>query len=194
MLGLSLFVSLSYARAGLAGDADSGLALGLRTGVQAPALDFGAAILPIQIDAGYRLSSHWVLGAYAEYGITALGRTCGACSEHFVRLGVEAQYHFGSPGTLHPWLGVGAGWDWVSEYVEGDLARAAYGPELVSLRLGLDAPIGDHERFAVGPFAGFALSYIDDTECSGQLECEAVQRDRTYPWLTLGVHGSFVAW
>jgi hypothetical protein len=117
----------------MAGDVNSGIEVGLRTGYAiplgnsagspaagAPAPNLSDTIsgaIPIWIDAGYRLASpNLFLGAYFQYGIGFNGSALNNCncSTNVVMYGIQAHYHFMPDQTIDPWAGYGIGMEQVN--------------------------------------------------------------------------------
>lgn len=166
-------------------------------------------VIPLWLDAGYRLSSHLMLGGYFMFGIVlpkvapAAAPLSGGCPEDVdcsatgLRFGVQAQYAF-SPGQLvNPWLGLGLGYEWVTTRIEGELfsnpieASASHsGPELLHVQAGLDVALSP--RLAAGPFA--SLSGMQYTACTTELsgeevDCE-IEDGAWHAWLVFGLRGT----
>ncbi|HTV24307.1 MAG TPA: hypothetical protein VMG12_36695 [Polyangiaceae bacterium] len=165
-------------------------------------------VIPIWIDAGYRLTDRVLLGAYFMFGVV-LPKTApadnplgGGCPEGFdcfatgVRFGVQAQYSFAPEAPLDPWLGVALGYERVGTELEGEVFSIPFeasthysGPDLLQIQGGVDFRTG--ELFAIGPFA--SASAMQYTSCSLELageesRCE-LEDGGWHGWLVLGVRG-----
>lgn len=165
-------------------------------------------VIPLWIDAGYRLTDHLLLGVYAMFGVV-LAKTAppdnplgGGCPENFdcfatgVRLGVQGQYSFSPDGPINPWLGLALGYEWIGTELEGEVFNIPFeastrysGPDLLQLQGGADFRAS--ELFAVGPFG--SVSAMRYTSCSltlGDVEsrCE-LSEGGWHGWLVLGVRG-----
>lgn len=165
-------------------------------------------VIPIWLDAGYRLTDHLLLGGYFMLGLV-LPKTApadnplgGGCPESFdcfatgVRLGAQAQYSFSPGRAINPWLGVALGYEWVGTELEGEAFNIPFeastrysGPDLLQLQGGADFRLG--EPFALGPFG--AVSAMRYTSCSLTLageetRCEIVEGG-WHGWLVLGMRG-----
>lgn len=154
--------------------------LGLRTGVGLPLgnLEGGdgegpdeplrnlvKAILPLQLDVGVLQSSRLYAGAYVQYGRGIASRRCPICSLTDVRTGFTVSYHLPRPGDWSPWLGVGAGY----EFLEGQARTpqstpfSIRGAEFFNLQGGADFHVSGPAW--VGPFATLSLGkYLDVNE------------------------------
>jgi len=131
----------------------TGLRLGLRSGVAVPvgqayegsgALgDTVAATLPLRVDAGLRLASHVYLGLIGQYGLLFPG-DCPAgatCSGSQVRLAGLVALHALPRAAFDPWIGVGAGFEWLSvtrAIAGSEVDLSMRGAELFDLELGVD--------------------------------------------------------
>jgi hypothetical protein len=193
--------------------------LGVRTGV---ALPLGAAAsgaqmsdtidaqVPVQIDLGFRPDPHLFVGAFGSYAfLLPASGVCqgGSCSGSDVRVGLEAQHHFRPARRFDPWLGVGAGYEWLhlASWNTGatqdgvststDASTSLRGWELVNVQAGLDYALCAGVR--VGPFVGFSLGEYQNASQSYTLrgvEHEStsdISQTALHEWLTLGVRGSF---
>jgi hypothetical protein len=201
--------------------------LDVRTGVSLPTgsavagsqmTDIVAAQVPIQIDLGLRPDPHLFLGAYGSYGfLFPASSACqgASCSGDDVRLGIEAQYHFRPAMRFDPWVGVGAGYEWLhfaSLQNGADETTKLQNFELLNVQAGLDYAVCTGLR--LGPFASFALEQYEHetlTWTGGQAgagatsdaspqsaqgtvlheQAQDVPQTALHEWLTLGVRGSF---
>ena len=217
------------ARGAESGSEASGLHLGLRTGFGVPLGRYADVrtqasvrdtdvnslgddtygVIPLWVDAGYRLDPHFMVGGYFMYGVV-LPKTAaagdplgGGCPEGFdcfasgVRFGVQAQYRFAPEAALRPWLGLAVGYEWIHSELDGELfsfpfeASASHsGPDLLQVQGGVDFELGS--AFAAGPFA--AASAMQYTSCSLELSgtkstCE-LDDGGWHGWLVIGVRAS----
>jgi hypothetical protein len=186
-VGLAAFaVSFAIASAARAQDLPPGIELGARLGYGLPLGDvdthgtvgdpLGETIghmVPIWIDAGYRLAPRWFAGLFFAFapGSTggALSRLCNSngglayrdpalpdlCSVFDVRAGAEVHYHL-APGQLwDPWLGAGLGYEWLRVgFPHGETWASGF--ELVNLQVGLDVAVGT--RVHLGPYAALTTA------------------------------------
>jgi hypothetical protein len=165
-------------------------------------------VIPIWLDAGYRLSDHLLLGGYFMFGVV-LPKTApadnplgGGCPEGFdcfatgVRLGAQAQYSFAPEARIDPWLGLALGYEWVGTQLDGEVfsipfkASTRYsGPDLLQVQGGAD--FRTSSIFSVGPFG--SASAMRYTSCSLTLageesRCE-LEEGGWHGWLIVGVRG-----
>jgi hypothetical protein len=171
-------------------------------------MDISNAV-PIWFDAGYRLLPSLYLGAYFAYGFGSVPGNaqsyCSApglsCSLTDLRVGVDVQYHFLPASWLDPWVGLGAGFEWLNASWQkqgrgspvfgglstGDLDHDSQlsGWELVNIQAGLDYRFGAH--WGVGPFVMLSFGQFgsfSDTSYSDPVEDKAI-----HEWLVFGVRG-----
>jgi hypothetical protein len=192
--------------------------LGARTGVALPMGSFASGVqmsdsldaqVPVQIDLGFRPDPHLFVGAYGSYGfVLPASGVCqgGNCSGSDVRAGLEAQYHFRPGRRFDPWLGVGAGYEWLhlASWSTGqrdgidtstDTNLSLRGWEIVNAQAGLDYALCTGVR--VGPFVGFSLGQFENESQSSTVRgiehasSTDIQQTALHEWLTLGVRGSF---
>ncbi len=198
------------------------LELGARTGVALPlgSIASGAQVsdtldaqIPVQIDFGFRPDPHLFLGAYGSFGfVLPASGVCqgGSCSGSDIRAGLEAQYHFRPAHRFDPWVGLGAGYEWLhlaswsagTAVQDGDAVNTSTdvkvslrGWELVNVQAGLDYAVCTGAR--VGPFVGFSLGEFENESQSYTLRgvehasATDIAQTALHEWLTLGVRGSF---
>src|SRR5215813_7565631 len=143
-------------------DRNHGLSFGLRAGYGVPlgneAGDFKLSssikgMIPIWLDAGYRINPSFYLGAFFQYGFGLAPDACTAtidCSEHLIRFGLNAHYHFLPDGMIDPWVGLGAGYEIFSFHFSGTIPGLQFpiegsgsesGFEFANVQLGSDVRI-----------------------------------------------------
>ena len=185
------------------GPSRSGLSLGARSGAALPfgAFQSGSAMsdqfstmVPLQLEAGWRFSERFELGAYFQYGIVF--RSAGACagtstcSSNDVRFGLAAEVHLTrASASVRPWLGAGAGYEIESTSATlvggGDIGGSVEGFELGTVQGGLD--LKALPRLLLGPFVSFSTGmYVHGS--NGTLAGK-----RLHEWLTFGARGRFDA-
>jgi hypothetical protein len=162
----------------------------------------------VQLDFGFRPDPHVFLGAYGSLGALApAGHACAgrSCEGTDVRLGIEGQYHFQPGLRWDPWLGVGAGYEWLHLGYSGGSGNAGDGSsnesttlrgfELLNVQAGVDYALCSGLR--VGPFASFAVDEFSDaktlstTETVVHEQSADISNTALHDWLTVGVRGSF---
>jgi hypothetical protein len=190
-----------------ADDTPSGVELGLRIGyalpvgsieLGGPALhDIFSGVLPIWIDAGYRLSPHWLFGAYFQYGVGFLQdfRFCSfastGCDGSDVTFGAQVHYHVLPTRSFDPWVGAGVGYEILNYELGRDFTRQGFnGVQFFVGQAGLDFKgtpkwgIGPMIATSVGMFSSCSQYYPGDCSIGGpSLSLHA--------WVTLGLRGAY---
>jgi hypothetical protein len=194
--------------------ADGGaVSLGLRTGYALPMGDstgggnaaLGDSIsgmVPIWIDAGYKLNPNMYIGADFQYGIafvntgkiTACSQSGVSCSANDVMFGANFHYHFMPDQTIDPWAGIGVGYEILnfSESVMGQSAGVGLnGFQFLNLQVG-----GDFKampNLGVGPFLMFSLGQFSNCSTSGPNAGGSCTINQTamHEWLTFGIRGVY---
>jgi hypothetical protein len=193
---------------------DRGLQLGLRAGFGLP---FGKlydadanvrgdikGIIPIWVDAGYRLSPSVYVGAYGMYGYGLMNTsgTCGlegvSCSGHDIRAGVNVQYHFLPKTSVDPWAGLGFGYEWLHTEGSGpggDVSQTLRGFEIPGLQLGVDFEADTSIK--LGPFIGYSVGRFDQgsknlkTPLGEAWRTTGIANTASHQWLIFGIRGVF---
>ncbi len=183
-----------------------GLVLGLRLAFAPALLDAADRLplgelvvsqVPVQAEALWRIDRRLAAGAYASYGFGQPGAgACGGarCGARSFRAGAQIQLAPDTPVLgAAPWLGAGAGWEWLS------VSRGLAGTEVVT---GLHGPEGfveaglawrAAERFAVGPYLLVAAGSYGraSLEAAGGSASAAVPDRSVHLWLHAGVRVTF---
>jgi hypothetical protein len=195
----------------------TGVELGLRSGYAIPlgnavggngnnALsNTVSGVVPIWIDAGYRLNPSLMIGAYFQYGIGFVPGTAGSgqvtcatpgisCSANDLMFGVQAHYHFMPDATFDPWAGLGVGYEILnlSASANGTSAgQSVNGFQFVNVQAGGDYKV--MPNFGVGPFVMFSLGQYSNCSLSGAASSSTCTIPQTamHEWLTLGVRGVY---
>jgi hypothetical protein len=229
-VGLALSISL-LAPAVLAqtsaGKPD-GFALGLRAGYALPMGKVGkiqstggntsttddtlsdalSGMVPIRVDAGYRINPSLYVGGFFQYGFGIINKdksqVCNqiSCSAHDMAFGANVQYHLLPAASFDPWIGAGVGYEILAIHESGsvpfgtsqiqlDVDANLKGFQFVNLEAGGDFKAAPD--FAVGPFVNFAMGqYSSYSISSGGFEMSGdLAETGLHEWLTLGVRGQF---
>jgi opacity protein-like surface antigen len=185
-----------------------GFSLGLRAGYGVP---FGKAsgdassdlsdavsgIIPLQVDAGYFLTSNLYLGGSFQYALGLLAEDCGedvSCSASVMRFGVNLAYHTAPFAKVDPWVGLGVGYERFSLSAgSGDITldTTASGFEFAALQAGVDFKLNEH--FAVGPFATFTVGQYSSASVSdGEDSLSAdIDEKALHFWLMGGIKAQY---
>jgi hypothetical protein len=189
---------------------DQGVSFGLRAGWSIPigALEKNdsmrsnfSGMVPLWLDAGYRLSKHLYLGAYVQWGpVFVSDQVCRgnlSCSASDLRFGINAHWHFkwviagGSwAGRFDPWIGIGSGYESATVYLSTPLgARSSetkYGFEYGNFQLGADY---QGSEWRLGAFASLSVAEyarLSRDEPNGS-SAYAIEHPTAHLWLSFGV-------
>jgi hypothetical protein len=216
----TLAMTIAAAGSASADASPTGVELGLRSGYAIP---MGNAVggngpnnnlsslfngvVPIWVDAGYRLNPNIYIGAFFQYGFGLLnnssagvgGAGCNtsgvSCSANDLMFGANAHYHLMPDGTFDPWAGLGVGYEIVNFNLSagGQSGSAAFnGFQFVNFQVG-----GDYKampNLGIGPFVMFSLGQFSSCSYSGAASSAGnctIQQQAIHEWLTLGVRGAY---
>jgi opacity protein-like surface antigen len=212
--------SFAAAASAFAEPSPTGVEVGLRSGYAVPlgqAAGNGtngsgdlskvfSGVIPIWVDAGYRLNPNFYIGGFFQYGIglipkDALGSTtiqCGqngvSCSGSDIMLGVDAQYHLMPDGAIDPWVGIGVGYEIGNVNVSeaGTSAGESFnGFQFVNAQVGADYK--PTPNFGIGPFVMFSAGEFANCSLSGAASGETctIPQKAVHEWLTFGLRGVY---
>jgi opacity protein-like surface antigen len=187
------------------------LELGLRIGFGYPVGSEGAVagasnnslhddisgMIPVWIDAGWRANPNVYVGLFFQYGFAFVNNDqnpdCAqsgvSCSAKDLRLGVNVHYHFSPGESFDPWVGVGAGYEWLALDVSAGTLTAsetAGGFEFGNLQLGGDFAVAPN--LGIGPF--FAITLAEYNHLSGNTDADLATKS-IHGWVMGGVRGVF---
>lgn len=216
-LGISMCGATAFAQMPEPQPDRGAIELGFRIGYGIPAGKEGAAagapnanlsndvsgIIPLMLDAGYRVNQNLYLGLSFQYApaivntdnTPACTQSGVSCSGSDVRLGINLHYHLAPGQTFDPWVGIGAGYEWLTLSVSAGGASAdvsASGFELANLQLGGD--IQAAPNLWIGPFAGVSFGQYRSISLS-QPGYPSMDMDLTtksiHEWIVFGLRGVF---
>lgn len=190
--------------------------LGVRVGY-APAMgdaakdlkmkDFGVkAQIPIQLEAGYRVTPDLVAGLYGSYGIgqtdsSGFFGACGAggvsCSGSTLRFGVQGLYTFSAvKAPLVPWAGVGLGWEQAKTKISVGGATGEFTLDGVELALQVGGDYRVSEQLSVGPYVMFSLGQYRNAKVTNNVDptfnrSGSIEQKATHEWFGFGLAGKF---
>ncbi|MBV9947407.1 MAG: hypothetical protein JOZ69_11200 [Myxococcales bacterium] len=165
-------------------------------------------MVPIWLDAGYRVIPNLYVGAFFMYGFGSLGSQASmlcnqpgaGCSVHDTRFGANAQYHITIPGPLEPWIGAGLGFEWLGGSASVNNASGGFGTsgfEFFNLQAGIDYKA--MSNLGIGPFLALTFAQYDNQSQDGQLfvpnggsASMGINNKALHEWLIFGVRGTFV--
>jgi Outer membrane protein beta-barrel domain len=154
-----------------------GLDLGIRFGYAIPFGNISGApgdgmndnfwgATPFVLEADYRVNGAVSVGGLFQYGILQIKENANtgcedglSCSGSVVRLGIQGIYHILVPSRFIPWVGLGAGYEWMNIHISQGGASAssgAHGFELLTLQAGGDFRLSPH--LSIGPYASFTIA------------------------------------
>jgi hypothetical protein len=157
--------------------------------------------VPVVLEAGYRLNGNFTIGALVQFGVVevpdSLFTGCEAdvsCSGSLVRLGIEGIYNLNLDAALSPWIGIGAGYEWLNltGSMNGHPATVNNrGFELVTVHAGADYRVSP--QFALGPFVSVSLAQYTTLywAYAGLSQTEQIPDKSLHEWLQLGIRGRF---
>jgi hypothetical protein len=139
--------------------------------------------VPIWAELNYRLNRDLAVGVYGKYAFISeadpdFGDSPDLQNWH---LGGQLTFRLAEMGTILPWVGVGAGWEWLSSDADGD-------PDLDGFEAlvqgGADFNVA--QGFNVGPFVAFTIGNF------GEIEEDGLTADSAWhEWLEVGIRGTF---
>lgn len=182
---------------------------GAPSGATAPNLgDTISGMVPIWLDAGYRLNPNMMIGAFFQYGIAfantgnksflaQCANSAVSCSANDLMFGAQFHYHLMPDQTIDPWAGIGIGYEILN--MSGSqggqsLGSAAFnGFQFVNLQIGGDYKV--MPNLGVGPFVMFSLGEYSGCSLNGPNGQSAgtctIQNTAMHEWLTFGIRGAY---
>jgi hypothetical protein len=164
--------------------------------------DIVSSRFPLWFDLGYRIDSHWYLGAFVQYGFMSMpSGYCKKCSARDITVGAGATYHLMPHAFIDPWLGIGVGYESVSatENTFGDTISFS-GFQLCNVQAGVDYYVN---HLALGPFVSLSVAEYSTSTITvfpdpalgpgGQVStAEGVIKGQAFhEWLTIGFRGAY---
>jgi hypothetical protein len=162
----------------------------------APVSDTSNGIVPVELDAVYRLTHVVGLGAWFRYG-PSIPTLCGTASECRHSLGsdiaVALRVRFSLPqlGPMRPVADAGVGYEWFASLLTDNgvtSTRAYRGPLLLTGSIA--ALFCLSERWSLGPIFGVGVGMFTNRslEAPGVDQATAIREKSAHAWLTLGAH------
>ncbi len=189
--------------------ADTGAELGLRTGFSLPfgkidgdatgsISDGFSGFIPLTADLGWRFTPNVYAGLTVSYSL-GLTKNCPStfnCSGHDVGLGFDLRYHVLPDQPTDPWMGIGAGYEWLTLSASQGTSSAtvtAHGFEFVHVQAGVD--LSPSPRLRWGPFVQFGLGQYRTTSGSaspgGNFSADIANK-ALHEFLTFGLRVSYL--
>lgn len=180
--------------------------------------DLAKGLVPLQLDATWRITPALSAGVYLAYGFgqagsklkdlcAAPGASCDSPS--VIRYGVQGAYAFSSAGNLDPWLGLAVGLESANFKVKGFAVPTGLPPPAPAFVAGdLDGTLrgwgaaleggADHRLtpgFVVGPVLSIGVGQYTVQHVTfadqGTVAGGGVDTPKTHQWFSLGVRGRF---
>lgn len=162
--------------------------------------DMTYGVVPLDLDAVYRLTRYFGLGAWFRYGvlIPTLCATANDCEKSLgsdIALEIRARFFLPHLGPAHPEADAGIGYEWfASKLADRGVTsiREYHGPVLFSATVA--APFRLSSRWMLGPFVGASIGTFTNWSLAAPgIEEDASVRERSlHAWLSVGGRGSFV--
>jgi hypothetical protein len=156
--------------------------------------DLFTGFIPLSAEIGYRFAPNFYAGILGGYGF-AITKNCAAgldCSGHTVGLGLELQIHFASAHPLDPWIGLTAGYEWLSATAAQagqSITARANGLQFAGLELGVELGTGP-VRF--GPFVSASVGQYTNEEGESGGTTQPVAFDQAlHGFVNFGLRVSF---
>jgi hypothetical protein len=158
---------------------ESGVQFGMRAAYMHPVGDVDAetafsdvitGFVPIGFEVGYSFGGYVYLGAYGEYGFafTKCDAVGPDCSAHSFSAGADLRLRILPRSSVNPWIGVGAGYEWLvisASNQDRSATSVVRGPRLAALSLGVDFLAS--QAVAVGPYASASLGRYTEAHFPG---------------------------
>lgn len=162
-----------------------------------------AGMVPLWVDAGYRIDPHWYVGGYFQLGIVSTsGDVCrrvagtGSCSSSGtdLRFGAMAKYTFKPDGKVSPWVGLSTGYEILNLAVTvgaNSADMSTKGWEFAGAHVGAD--FHPARAFTIGPmfsasFGQYASQSWSRPNGSGSSD---FNNTALHQWVMFGVRGQF---
>jgi hypothetical protein len=206
MRNLALLVALVVAPASAGAQVSLGLRLGYakaqgNVGGQLNMDEWVNSQIPVQADVLVRVTPRLSIGAYGAWGFGSadggdVKATCSSpgvsCSIAVIRAGVQGVWEF-EPGSMTPWLGVGAGYEWNALHAENGSTAVDIrftGFEWLNVQGGADWKVAS--SLSIGPFLMVSIGQYDSghfgVSGAGGFNAEPSEKS-IHMWLQIGVRG-----
>jgi hypothetical protein len=162
--------------------------------------------VPLTVEAGYGFAPALTLGAYFQYGLVSLataaplgssgcvatGASCDGGRD--LAAGVQLLVRPRAGAHVEPWLGIGAGLEWLRYDIAdaGGSGSIEYrGVEFLRAQGGVEWSLSRHA--ALGPFAQLRLGQFDHASIAygGDSRSGEIASKEIHGWLELGIRGRF---
>jgi hypothetical protein len=146
--------------------------------------------VPLIVEAAFRGNRHVSVGALFQYAIVQT-KNCdpgSSCSASILRAGVEGIFNFRLGTVLDPWLGLGAGYEWLRFSESGDVTGSGnfHGWEFLTLQAGGDFRVAP--QAGLGPFVSLSIAQYSAGTVDGT--SGDIQQTDVHEWLQFGLRGT----
>lgn len=151
--------------------------------------DSGGAGTSLELDVGWRIDPHFLVGVYGTGAWFSTGDAPGnAFNNWSATAGVQGNYHFLPGESYDPWIGLGTGWRgyWVNR-PEGRDSR--HGIDLARLQVGVDVPVAS--GIAISPFIGASATLFLTQQLAQESSFSDIQDRKVNVFFNAGVMGRF---
>lgn len=160
------------------------------TGGNSPSLtDTGGAGTQLELDLGWRIDPHFLVGVYGTGAWLSTGdAAAGAHNNWSAGAGIQGNYHFLPGGSFDPWVGLGAGWRgyWVNH---GQGTDTRHGIDFARVQVGVDVPVTN--GVAISPFVGAATTVFLTQELANQTTFSNISSPNVGVFVNAGLLGRF---
>ncbi len=151
--------------------------------------DSGGAGTSLELDLGWRIDPHFLVGVYSSGAWLSTGDASGnAFNNWTATAGVQGNYHFLPGESFDPWVGLGTGWRgyWVNRPQGRD---SRHGLDLARVQVGVDVPVAD--GITVSPFIGASATLFLTQQLAQDSAFSDIQDRKVNVFLNAGVLGRF---
>jgi hypothetical protein len=153
---------------------------------------------PFTMGVGYRFSPRWSSEVSLSYvPLTFVASSYDSDSAKDYHLGAALRWHWPSSGTLHPWVSLGLGVEWLSFRRGTDTDVEAKGYDL-DLQIGSDVRLS--RWWTLGPYVSVRAGMYDHLALHPHFrggspsEVDLSYSDRAlHEWFTIGIRGTFAS-
>jgi hypothetical protein len=157
-----------------------------------------ALLLPLWLDAIYRITPRWHAGLYFQIADAFSGATCSnGCGGYDVRFGLAGEYHFAPARKADGWVGLGAGYEILhtstsnAQVASSSVTTAYRGFEFGMLQAGVDLRAGQG-AVRWGPFTALTLAQYDHVrQISSAADISITPTESIHLWFFVGLRGSY---
>ena len=166
-------------------------------------------VLPVQVEAGYHFAMGLYIGGHFAIAPASIPSkpsnsfsffsrsSCAGderCSGSDTRIGIDARVHFLQEEPLHPWAGIGLGYEIANTSISSPTSswtQTVKGFEFLQLQVGADYAIAP--SIAIGAFVQFGIGTYSSVSggTAGFHYSNNTSEPSVHEWLTAGVRGEY---